>query len=133
MRVFVDASAVIALLIETDSNHRRAAEIAARLESEHAELITSSMVIAEVLTVLSIRFSKPLALQFGERVFKNEIDVIHPNVMLFESAWNVWKEEARKDVSFVDAMSFAIIDAQDITTAFSFDKHFIKRDFEVLM
>lgn len=62
MRVFVDASAFIALLVETDSNHTRAAEIAARLETENAELLTSSMVVAEVLTVLSMRFSKLLAI-----------------------------------------------------------------------
>lgn len=44
MRVFVDASAFIALIIETDFHHTRAAEIAARLELEQAELITSSSV-----------------------------------------------------------------------------------------
>ena len=43
MRVFVDASAFIALIVENDSNHTRAAEIAARLEIEKAELVTRKM------------------------------------------------------------------------------------------
>ena len=41
MRIFVDASAFIALVVEDDSNHKRAAEIAARLELEKAELVSS--------------------------------------------------------------------------------------------
>lgn len=132
MRIFVDASAFIALLVETDSNHARAAEIAARLASEDAELVTSNMVIAEVLTVVSMRFRKALAIQFGTRMMQGGVRIVHPSAFLFERAWHVWKDELRKDVSFVDVMSFAIIEDMAIPEAFSFDQHFLKRRFEVL-
>lgn len=128
----MDASAFISLVVETDNNHLRAAEIAARLESEQTELVTSNMVIAEVLTVLGMRFNKNLAREFGERIMGEGIFITHPTALLFESAWNIWKKEPNKDVSFVDALSFAIIQEQDITAAFSFDKDFRNREFEVL-
>ena len=132
MRVFVDASAFIALVVETDSNHERAAEIAARLELEKAELISSNMVIAEVLTVLSMRFSKVLAVEFGQRIMNGGIRIIHPSALSFEHAWRIWKDESHKDVGFVDAMSFALIESEQISSAFSFDHDFLKRGFEVI-
>lgn len=132
MKIFVDASAFIALLVEKDFNHTRAAEIAARLELEKTELITSSMIIAEVLTVLSMRFSKTLALEFGQRIMKGGIQTIHPSALSFEHAWRIWKDERHKDVGFVDAMSFALIESERIPSAFSFDHDFLKRNFEVL-
>ncbi|GEM_PF-5680289 len=132
MSVFVDASAFIALLVVDDSNHKRAAEIAARLELEKAELVTSSMIIAEVLTVLSMRFSKTLAVEFGERVMKGGIQIIHPSALSFEHAWNLWREESKKDVGFVDTMSFALIESEHIPSSFSFDHDFLKRNFQVL-
>lgn len=132
MRVFVDASAFIALVVEKDSNHARAAEIAARLELEKTELITSSMIIAEVLTVLSMRFSKMLAVEFGERIMKGGIQIIHPSALSFEYTWQIWKRESKKDVGFVDAMSFALIESEQISSVFSFDHDFLKRGFEVL-
>lgn len=132
MRVFVDASAFIALVVEKDFNHVRAAEIAARLELEKAELITSNMIIAEVLTVIGMRFSKTLAVEFGERIMKGGIEIIHPSAFAFEHAWRIWKDEPHKDVGFVDAMSFALIESEQIPSAFSFDYDFLKRGFEVL-
>lgn len=132
MRVFVDASAFIAILVESDFNHTRAAEIAARLELEKAELVTSSMIIAEVLTVLSMRFSKALAIEFGERIMKGGIQIVHPSALSFEHAWQIWKNEQQKDVSVVDAMSFALIESERIPASFSFDHDFLKRSFEAL-
>ncbi len=132
MRVFVDASAFISLVVVDDSNHIRAAEIAARLELEKSELVTSSMIIAEVLTVLSMRFSKTLAVEFGARIMKGGVQIIHPSTFSFEHAWQMWKEEPHKDLSFVDAMSFALIEAEHIPSAFSFDHDFLKRGFEIL-
>lgn len=127
----MDASAFIALLVENDFNHTRAAEIAVRLELERAELVTSSMIIGEVLTVLGMRVSKTLAIEFGERIMKGGIRIIHPSVLNFEHAWRIWKNEPHKDLGFVDAMSFALIESEHISSAFSFDHDFLKRNFEV--
>lgn len=132
MRVFIDASAFISLLVETDTNHARAAEIAARLASFRASLITSSEVLGEVFTVLSMRFDKSLALKFGERIFHGDLTIIYADAEDFRDAWDAWKRESQKDVSFVDAMSFTLIASHAIDSVFSFDRHFRGKGFEVL-
>lgn len=132
MLVFVDASAFISSLVVNDSNHPRAKKISAELEKEKAQLVTTNMVIAEVLTVLSMRQEKQLALQFGERLRQGGIEVAHPNPDHFEKAWNIFKREKSKNLSFVDCMSFTVIQLFHIPSVFSFDRQFRNRGYTVL-
>ncbi|MEK7540103.1 MAG: PIN domain-containing protein [Patescibacteria group bacterium] len=132
MIIFVDASAFISSLVSNQSHHVKAKQIASKLEEQGAILITSSMIIGEVLTVLNMRDGKELTLDFGERIRNNDLEIVHPSPDHFETAWNIFKREKNKNVSFVDCMSFALIKTFKIQTAFSFDKQFLHRGFEVL-
>lgn len=133
MLVFVDSSAFISSLVSNEGNHVRARTIAQQLADQGAQLITTNMVIAEVLTVLSMmRHGKQLALTFGEQIRSNGLEVAHVNPDVFETAWQLFKREPSKNLGFVDCVSFALIKSFHIPTAFAFDKQFLRRGFEVL-
>ena len=53
--VFVDTSALYALLVETDDNHRAARTSAWSLRDHGAHLVTSSFVVLETVTLLQAR------------------------------------------------------------------------------
>lgn len=130
--IFVDASAFIALVVSSDTNHAKAVDCASRIEKEGAILVTTSMVIAEVLTVLAMRIDKQLALACGEKVRAGGITIVHVNDDIFERAWRIFVHEKSKNVSFVDCLSFALIALQHIPAAFSFDHDFRHRDFSLI-
>lgn len=132
MLVFVDSSAFISSLVTNEENFLRAKTISQQLADQNAQLITTNMVIAEVLTVLSMRHGKQLALTFGEQIRTNGLEVAHINPDVFETAWQIFKKELSKNLSFVDCASFAFIRSFHIPTAFAFDKQFLRRGFEVL-
>lgn len=132
MLVFVDSSAFISSLVSNEGNFKQATTIIKRLEAEGALLITTNMIIAEVLTVLSMKHGKELALTFGEQIRDNSLEIAHVNQDLFESAWQIFKREKSKNLGFVDCVSFAFIKNFRIPSAFAFDKQFLRRGFEVL-
>lgn len=53
--VFVDTSALYALLVETDDNHRAARTAASSFRDRDARLVTSSFVVLETVTLLQAR------------------------------------------------------------------------------
>lgn len=132
MVVFVDASALVSSLIHHDSNNDKAKKIIDQLEEQGAQLITTNFVIAEVLTVVAMKYKKETAVLFGEQLRENGIDVVHVDQDLFESSWQLFRQEKSKNVGFVDCMSFALIKTFRIPAAFSFDKDFLGRGFKVL-
>ncbi len=54
-RVFVDTSALLALVVGSDQAHGEASEGFARLRAERASLVTSSYVLVETYAVLQAR------------------------------------------------------------------------------
>lgn len=128
--VFIDASAFISSFT-LDSTHEKATEIGSKLEKQSAQLITSNMVVSEVLTVLSIKHRKDLAIDFGEYI-RGRIEIAHPGPDHFERAWQIFKREKSKNISFTDCMSLSLVELFRIPTVFSFDKQFRNRGFTVL-
>ena len=53
--VFADTSALYALLVETDDNHEAAHATASSLRGQDANLVTSSFVVLETVTLLQSR------------------------------------------------------------------------------
>jgi len=124
MRVFVDTSALIALLDEDDQWHEAASAIFRSLAGK-AELITHSYVHVEAIAVATRRLGRGAA----ERLTEAYLPIVT----------TIWVDEAlhreglaalragpagRSSVSFVDRVSFALMRALGLETAFAFDADF---------
>lgn len=134
--VFVDANVFIALINQEDRLHQRALELRDQLRKEKGRLVTSSFVLAEVLTVLSLRVNKKKAIEFGELVYKKTkfLKIIRPTKGTEELALDYFKRIKSKNISFVDCLTLAIVKIFGIKRIFSFDKDFlrIKPKFELI-
>lgn len=119
--IFVDASYYLSLLKPTDSNHERALTMAKYHEKE--ELMTSQAVLGEVATVGSQRYNKEATIAFLEGILRaGTTTIVLERQELVVRTREIFKEITKKDISWVDCYSMAIIEAYKIETVLTFDK-----------
>lgn len=128
MRLFIDSTAFIALEDEDDENHKAALGYREKIKQEKTAfraLYTSNYILDEVLTLLRLRISHQAAIMFGETVKQSKvIRILQVTAPIEEKSWEIFKKYADKEFSFTDCTSFAIMEQEAISTAFTFDKHF---------
>jgi len=119
--VFVDTSALLALINSEDSFHTSATRVLEELSDRHVALFYSNFVRAETYTRLLHTKNPAVARKFltgepwpAERVLS--VDE--------ERAKEILLEYEDKYFSYVDATSFAIMERFGTREAFSFDRHF---------
>ena len=127
--IFVDSNAFIAIRNKRHPLHKKAVFISTQISDP---LITTNIVIAETLSVLSMRVNKATAIQFGEEVDKLNIQIVQIDQQFHFKAWEIFKKIRSKNVSFFDCTSFAVMEKLGIKTVFSFDADFKKYGFELL-
>jgi len=123
--VFVDTGAFVGALHEDDKHHARAVTIWERLKSRPYALYTSDLVIAETVTVLAREAGFDAAVKHGRVLLETRrVGILRPDLLLERGALERMKNAAdRKDPpSYVDCVSFAVMAAFDIPTAFTFDR-----------
>lgn len=119
--IFVDTGAWYALLDRSCVEHSLAVEFATQANQL---LVTTDYVLAESLTLLRARRLHQEAIELGERLLSGRQaklvwvtpDDVHKAWLLFQYRDKAW--------SFVDCVSFAVIQRLGIRDAFAFDEHF---------
>lgn len=130
--IFADSNAFIAIRNLNHPLHRKALQTSHRLQKNKEEIITTNIVISEVLTILAMRVSKVLALEFGKEIIQLRPPVVYIDDLYHQRAWEIFQKIQSKNVSFFDCTSFAVMEDLDIKKAFSFDKDFEKYGFELV-
>jgi predicted nucleic acid-binding protein len=128
-RVFVDTSAVYALLDRGDTRHRAAKKALAALRRRRSEPLLSNFVVAESHALLLARLGPDIARRWlaantwpVERVGEN--DEIRAKAILLG-----YRDKA---FSYTDATSFALMERLSLRTAFAFDEHFAQFGFQLV-
>src|SRR3989344_128094 len=122
MQVFIDSNFWIALCSPNDTLHKKSRAIARRLKHERADLVTSSDVIAETVTVLSMRAGRKIAIAAGELLVANPmLEIVHIEEELYLRAWDIFRATSKKDVGFVDCSILAVLQTMMIPTLVTFD------------
>jgi predicted nucleic acid-binding protein len=128
--VFVDTSALYALLDRDDDNHSAASEtFAALLEQE--TLVTHNYVLVETTALVHHRLGGPAARAFIEDVMP-VLRVVFVNEDLHRGAESAFLAALRRRVSFVDWVSFELMRRAGIDQAFAFDRDFDLQGFRSL-
>jgi len=129
--VFVDTSAILALLVADDSSHRAAKRAFDSLSAEQAGLFTTSYVLLETYALLGRRHGRVAVRRFRDD-FAPLLEVIWVDVELHEAGLDAFLESAARSISLVDAVSFAALRARGAHRVFAFDRHFATAGFELV-
>ncbi len=131
-RVFVDTGAFVALRNRAEREHEPARAALSRLVSERAQFFTSNYVFAETYTALLVRVGRAEAIEWG-RHFRagSAIELVRVDEQVEEDAWALLESHADKQWSYVDATSFALMEREQVQSAFAFDHHFAQRGLSV--
>jgi uncharacterized protein len=129
--VFVDTSGLYALLVATDTFHRRAREAFSGLRREDARLVTTSYVLVETYPLIQRRVGVT-AVQALRRGFAPLLDVVWIDSATHESALDEVDRLGDLAVSLVDAASFVVMRERSIHRAFAFDQPFEESGFELV-
>lgn len=131
MSVFVDTSALFALLDEGDERHGPAAETFERLGAQGVALVSHSYVVTETIALLQRRM--------GIEAVRRLVDAILPVIEttwvdrgLHDRAVTTLLTADRRELSIVDHVSFALMREHSIRSAFAFDRDFVDQGFEVV-
>ncbi len=123
MSVFVDTSALYALLDADDASHAAARRTFEGLRG--GVLTTHAYVVVESLALVSRRLGRAAALHLMDGLLP-VIDVLPVDAALHALAMTAYRESSDIRLSFVDRTSFAFMRLHGIETAFAFDADFAR-------
>lgn len=136
MRLFIDTTAFVALEDEDDKEHKTALDYREKIrqgKTPFRALYTSNYILDEVFTLLRLNLSHRATLAFEENIKRSKIlRILRVTPEIENVAWNIFKKYGDKDFSFTDCTSFALMEQEAISTAFTFDKHFQQYGFQTV-
>ena len=124
--IFVDTSALYALADSADPNHEKARRILDGLLDRDEILLTHSYVLVESIALVQHRLGTAPAVQLAE---SRGFEVEWVDAARHGDAVRALGARGKRRVSFVDLVSFGVMRARGIGTAFAFDEDFRREGF----
>ena len=127
-KLFIDTGAFIALTNEKDQYNKVASSFYRELKGDILR-VTSNLVVSECYTFLRYKIGYPAAMRYLTTIKRAEtsgyLQIIFSNDRIEEQARSILEKYAEHDISYVDAVSFVIINTDArIDRVFTFDRHF---------
>lgn len=127
MTVFIDTSALYALLDEEDERHQRTAAIFRELTDE--SLITHNYIVTESAALIERRLGRERARHLLTHL-TSPIEIVWIDESIHNAAASAYL--ASHGPSLVDFTSFEVMRRHGITVAFALDRDFSDAGFEVI-
>lgn len=112
-------------------NHAAARRIWRELLSEKDQLLTTSYVLVETVTVVQRRLGMEAARAFQESIVPL-LRIEWIDGMLHQAGVSAVLTANRQDPSLVDCIGFMVMRQLGLSRAFAFDAHFSEQGFQVL-
>ncbi len=129
METFFDSSGFFAWADEASVAGEK---IRVLLVERRPSLVTTSMVFAETISLLTKRVGKHKGIEMGERILESDIiRLVYLDEGIQRDAWQLCKKYKDKDFDFIDAASFVFCQKQGIKEALTLDRHFSQMGFKV--
>ena len=132
-RIFGDTSAFFALVDKTERYHEKAIEMSNKIAKEKLEIVISDHILSETITLVRGKIGFRESLLIGKKLLDSKITtLVIINEKILNNAWDIFLKYSDKDFSFIDCISFAVMEQEGIDTAFTFDHHFEQIGFKIL-
>ena len=131
MSVFVDTSAIYAGIAADDEFHAAAVRDWTRLFARQESLLTHSLVEVEATALLQTRLGVEAVEAMSDALLP-QIQVVEVDRVRRRTALAALVTDRRRAVSIVDRVSFSLMRALGIETAFAFDRHFADAGFDLI-
>lgn len=131
MKVFVDTSALIAVIDRADEAHASARVIWRQLIEQDAQLVSTNYVLVETNALIQRRLGMQFVHALEEQVVPL-LDLIWIDKTLHDAGLTTLRAANRRQLSLVDCVSFALCRQSRIQSVFAFDAHFSEQGFDVL-
>jgi len=128
MSTFVDTSALLAVLDADDQNHSAAKTAWETLINNGDELVCTSYVLVESFALIQNRLGLEAVRAFHE-IVEPILQVDWIDSQRHATSVAALLTASRRNLSLVDCASFEAMRRLSITSAFTFDKHFIEQGF----
>lgn len=130
--MFVDSGAWLALFSSRDTNHGAADGFFRNASAERLPLVTTNLILAEVHRLLLHRAGIRAASVALSRVDESQLVRVTFATSNHHRAARAWLDKlADQRISYTDATSFAVMDAERCRVAMSFDRDFWIAGFEL--
>ena len=129
--IFADTSALYALLDRSDRIHRAAVAAFDALDRETAQLVSSSYVLLETVSLVQARLGVA-AVRTWREAFEPLLDIVWIDADVHARGLVALTSAGRRRISLTDWTSFEVMRARHMTTAFAFDPHFRTQGFKLL-
>ncbi|MGE0494118.1 MAG: type II toxin-antitoxin system VapC family toxin [Vulcanimicrobiota bacterium] len=131
--LFVDTAGWLAVFNPRDTYHRPAADFYRAALRNYRRLLTTNLVVGETYALLGRRRGVAVGLRFLEVLSQSpKLEKLCSTPPLEEAAREWLSKYRDQDFSFVDAVSFALMQERGIAAAFTFDGHFQVAGFSLL-
>lgn len=122
----------MALEIKNEDVHRRVQQYWLSLVVQNPQLVTTTYIFDEVVTLLNSRKLHGKAVEVGTLLLES------PDILLFEidkptfdMGWQDFKKYKDKSFSLTDCLSFVVMQKRAITNALTLDLHFQQVGFQI--
>ena len=134
MKVFIDTSAWIALLSKRDALHIAAKRIMENVRQQNASLFTTHFVLIEVADALCKPPRRQITIVYLNRLRSlDNLTIVPLEETLLENPWHLYCQRLDKDWELTDCTSFIVMWQENITDAFTSDRHFEQAGFVKLL
>jgi len=124
-RLFVDTGAWVAIIDPGDQYHGAASTYYRQVFGSRVRFVTTNLVIAETYTLLRRRLGHKVAMHFLELLKASpRLLKVQSTPEVEATAEGILSEYDDQELSYVDAVSFVVMQAQGLQMAFAFDHHF---------
>lgn len=130
-RAFADTSFYVALASPRDGQHTAALRVSDRWDGA---VITTEYVLLEVGNYFRNPSDRSVFVDLVQALREDEhTNVIPASSSLFEEGLRMYAARLDKNWSFTDCISFAVMEAQDISDALTCDHHFEQAGFRAML
>ncbi len=131
---FLDAAYAIALSAPGHQFHRKAEELAERMEQDNTKIFTTRAVLLEIGNALGkLRYRSDAITLLEALEADPSVEIVPLTEDLFARAFQLYRSRRDKEWGLIDCVSFTVMQDNGITAALTPDDHFRQAGFRVLL